>query len=123
MKQNQERLNTVNHQPPRTPVYEEQSYEKDIYFVTNQMGGFHTNSQGSNQDYGAKVKTTNVKTLIGIMHIGIIIEVDITTKIGDKIKKVIGLIEIGIEMVYISRHPIMILGLVAHALRRCLIGC
>lgn len=51
IKQKHERVNAVIHQPPHAPMYEESYFEEDACFVNDHIGGFHTNAQGSNQDY------------------------------------------------------------------------
>lgn len=63
-------------------------------------GGFRPIPKDPTKIIAGKVKGTKVKTLIRTMHTWTITEVDIMTGIEDKIKIVIGLAEIGIEMVY-----------------------
>lgn len=51
MKYNNEGENTISQQLPRMPIYDDFYYKKDASFVTDQMRGFQTSVQGSNQDY------------------------------------------------------------------------
>lgn len=49
----QEKVNVVR-SLGKAPAHKEYGYEEDAYYVNDEMGGFWTNAQGSNQDTSRK---------------------------------------------------------------------
>lgn len=117
MKQSQEQVNAVNHQPPRAPIYEEPYHEGDTCSVTDQIGGFWTNYRGPIRTVVTKVNEIKVRTSIEMVPSEITIEVATVIGIRAKTKMLIEDAKMVTGIVCMYHHTTMTLGMVVRGLR------